>query len=273
MRVDSLVSDYIESKSRHGEVPPSLADKVAHVRRVFGEMDADASGVEFVDAAYDAWNGAAPGTIKRYLVQLKAILNRAFKEGKIARMPVIDMPYVNDTVYVDVTSEEVNRLLDYIKWTERKWYPLTLTLVHTGARLGEAMLVGQSSFLRHGIRLEKRVNRRSKTIERVVPYTGRMRSEIERGYVTLTDGRLAPRGYKDDSIPTCLGRVIDDATKALGLPSLRVHDLRHAFAAVLAENGADLADLMSALGHSNMAMSMRYRGLVRSKLTGIMQGI
>jgi site-specific recombinase XerD len=60
---------------------------------------------------------------------------------------------------------------------------------------------------------------------------------------------------------------------ALAIPRLRVHDLRHAFAAILAEKGADLADIATALGHSNIQMAMRYRGLVRARLHAVMAGI
>lgn len=49
-------------------------------------------------------------------------------------------------------------------------------------------------------------------------------------------------------------RVIKDA----GLDDFRFHDLRHTFASWARMAGADLADICEALGHSNVAVTMRY---------------
>jgi integrase len=273
MKVDDLISHYREVKSLHGAIPDSLREKIEMVSIVFGSMDVDTStGPDYVRAAKLHWLGAAPGTIKRYLGQLRAILNRSCRDGLIPRMVVIDMPFVHDTVYVDISGSEVKILLDYIKWTEPKWYPLALVLTNTGARLGEALMLNPSSFTRHGTRISKPVGRRSKTVDRTIPYTARLRAAVE-GDTLFRNGSLVPAGIADDSVPVCLGRVIDASVKALGLPPLRVHDLRHAFAAVLAENGADLADLVAALGHSSPAMAMRYRGLIKGRLTGILAAV
>ena len=273
MRIAELIAHYRKVKTQYGELPPSLESKLPIIEQVFGHLDASTTGSEIVSAAKEKWKGSAPGTIRRYLVQVKAILNRAERDGLIAKAPMVDLPYVHDVVYVDITNAELNMLLDYIKWTEPRWYPLALTLSHTGARLSEALALTEASFTKLGTRILKSVGRRTKTIERVVPYTQRMQDAVASGAIFRNGQRLAPQGYGDSSIATCLGRVIDQSVKALGLPPMRVHDLRHAFAAVLAENGADLADLVAALGHSSTAMSMRYRGLVRGRLGGIMATI
>jgi integrase len=269
MTISTLIDHYVRVKTLHAPMAASLTDKVGHIRRVFGTMAAASTGESLVMVANLAWAGLAPGTIKRYLVQLRAVMSRAYKDGLIARSPVIDVPYVNDTVYVDISGTELNLLLDYIKWTSRPWYALTVILAHTGARLGEALTLTHESFTRHGTRIAKRVDRRSKTIDRVIPYTPRLLAMVATSAI-FSNGSITPPGIEAGSVPTCLGRVLDGATAALGLPRLRVHDLRHAFAAVLAENGADIPDLVTALGHSSAAMSMRYRGLVKTKLTGIM---
>jgi len=269
MIVNDLIRHYRMAKERHGLLSDSLEEKLRYVAKAFGEMEADSMGHEFVDAAYDEWDKHSPGTIKRNLVQLRAVINRAVRDGILSRMPVIDLPFVHDTVYVDVSAQDVSTLLRYIRWTEKQWYPLVLVLCHTGARLGEAMSLTENSFTRHGTRIAKPVGRRSKTIERTIPYTKLMQESVEAGLF----GQMWPENIAPDSVSTCLGRVLDTATDALKMPTLRVHDLRHAFAAVLAEHGADLADLASALGHSNTAMAMRYRGLVKGRLNTIMGAI
>lgn len=63
------------------------------------------------------------------------------------------------------------------------------------------------------------------------------------------------------------GRVFDAANfpkrwraavKDAGLDDFRFHDLRHTFASWARQNGADIADICEALGHSSVQMSMRY---------------
>jgi len=271
MRINELIRYYEAVKSAYEPMPKSVSDKLSHVARVFGDMPASSTGIEIAAAAKAAWPTASPGTMRRYLVQLRAVMHRAERDGIIQKSPLIDVPYVHDTVYVDVNADEVKMLLDFLQWTEPRWYPLVLLLCHTGARLGEALAMSESNFTRLGVKVSKVVGRRTKTIDRIIPYTNRLQRAVASG--VYKRHRIAPDGVGDASVASCLGRVLDDATKSLGLPKLRVHDLRHAFAAMLAEGGADLADLATALGHSSTAMSMRYRGLVRGKLTGLMASI
>lgn len=271
MLIADLITHYRRVKSLHSPLPPSLEDKLHHIDSTFGAMPASSSGEEIVNKAKLRWRTCAPGTMKRYLVQLKAVLRRAEIDGLIPKRPHIDLPYVYDVIYVDISASEVAMLLDFIKLAHPRWYPLAMVLSHTGARLGEALSFNpEMDLTKHGIRLRKAVARRSKTIERIVPLTARMEKEIASGLFLRP---LLPAGIERDSVASCFGRVLDDATEALNVKRLRVHDLRHAFAAVLAEAGADLADLASALGHTNIQMSMRYRGLVKTKLTALMQKI
>jgi integrase len=273
MTINDLIAHYASRKILNSSLSPGLEEKLGHLKRVFGPMPATASGQEIVEKSLAAWPSAAPGTRKRYLVQLRAVLNRAERDGVIARAPLIDLPFVHDTVYIDINGREANLLLDYIKWTEHKWYPLTLVLMHTGARLGEALSLTERSFIPGaGTRIGKPVGRRSKTIDRVIPFTPRMRAAVDSGELTRR-GSLIPDGIAAGSVAACLGRVIDSSIKALGLPPMRVHDLRHAFAGVLADNGADLADISVALGHTNPAMALRYRGRVKSRLNSIMERV
>lgn len=48
------------------------------------------------------------------------------------------------------------------------------------------------------------------------------------------------------------------ALKTAGLEGFRFHDLRHTFASWARISGADLADIKDALGHSSVAVTMRY---------------
>lgn len=69
------------------------------------------------------------------------------------------------------------------------------------------------------------------------------------------------------AMPNRKGRVFDGtnfekrwraAVKEANLSDLRFHDLRHTFASWARQSGADIADVKDALGHSDIAMTMRY---------------
>ncbi|WP_373234864.1 tyrosine-type recombinase/integrase [Mycobacterium marinum] len=51
----------------------------------------------------------------------------------------------------------------------------------------------------------------------------------------------------------------EKARKAIGKPSLRVHDLRHVGAVLAAQSGATTAELMHRLGHATPQMALRYQ--------------
>jgi integrase len=53
-------------------------------------------------------------------------------------------------------------------------------------------------------------------------------------------------------------------TRQAGLEGLRVHDLRHSFASVLASGGASLLLIAQLLGHTQAATTARYSHLVDS---------
>ena len=84
------------------------------------------------------------------------------------------------------------------------------------------------------------------------------------------DGKRSP---KHNEASRVLGKALKVCCEILGYQELRVHDLRHAYAALIASYGGDLADIASALGHSNLQMTMPYRGLVRNKLESIVEKI
>lgn len=72
-------------------------------------------------------------------------------------------------------------------------------------------------------------------------------------------GRTLPADRKGPVFDTTNFRKRwEAAVKAAGLVDFHFHDLRHTFASWARMNGADLADICDALGHSTVAVTMRY---------------
>lgn len=57
----------------------------------------------------------------------------------------------------------------------------------------------------------------------------------------------------------------EKARKAIGKPSLRVHDLRHVGAVLAAQSGATTAELMHRLGHTTPQMALRYQHVAENR--------
>lgn len=274
MRFFELVGKYIQFKSMEGPLGPSLLEKISTILKVYGELDAEIDGVELSQIAERKWNGKAPATRQRILVQLRAIRNFGYKQHLISEPTPIPLPYVNNVRYVDITPQQLHMILEVAKAVSPWAYPSLLLLAHTGARLSEAMNIKRSDLRDEGkaIVIHKPVGRKTKTIERRIPLTAELRNvfDSEDKFFCYEDGRKIPNHNEASRV---LGRVLKDVCKVLGYQELRLHDLRHAYAALLASYGGDLADIATALGHSNIQMTMRYRGLVRNKLEEIVRRI
>lgn len=53
--------------------------------------------------------------------------------------------------------------------------------------------------------------------------------------------------------------------KRAGLPTLRTHDLRHTFASMMLESGADIIDVQAALAHTQLKTTTVYLHLLDSR--------
>lgn len=68
-------------------------------------------------------------------------------------------------------------------------------------------------------------------------------------------------------------RVWERIRKAQGLEAVRIHDLRHSFASLLAKNGSSLLLIGKALGHSRTQTTLRYAHLTDSELRAAVEGV
>lgn len=271
MKIIELIKHYDRSKSVHAPLGDSLSSKLVQLMDLFGQLDSSTPGKDLAEHCLRRMPGAAPGTVLRVLSQLRAVLRVASRDGLIHGAQHIPMPAVYDVVDCPITPAECNLLLEHMKWTAPRWWPLTAMLANTGARLGEALRSRPTDLRADAFVIRKEVARRSKTVARVIPIRGEFSAtvanccstNVAKGYSLCW---LTPPEYGTPrSVAAGLGRAIKDACNELGLPPIRVNDLRHVFAARVAERGGDIADIATLLGHSKIQTSMRYRGLVKTR--------
>ena len=224
------------------------------------------------------WGHLEPGTIRRYLNDFLAVLSYADERLEEYKSPKIKRPVADDARDIHLEESEANELLDWIAAERPEYHPHLVTLVDTGLRLGEMMRLKPKSFRDEDhLLVVKRTHGKTKTITRQIPYTPAMRVLANRframpSGATLYPSKLGGAWSGDNAASATLNTALKQGCKAIGLPyegeeKIRVHDLRHTFAYLTAKAGADLGDLQLLLGHSDISMTMRYRGFISSRAT------
>lgn len=93
--------------------------------------------------------------------------------------------------------------------------------------------------------------------------------ETQGKVLSLAPGpRRSTKGAEGEGKPPRLnlGRLWSQAVADAGLENFRFHDLRHTFASRLAMAGVDLNKIRELMGHSGIAMTLRYAHLAPSEL-------
>jgi integrase len=169
-----------------------------------------------------------------------------------------------------LSPAEIARLAGVLeRHPERTTVALIRFLMMTGCRFGEAATATWSQFdLERGTWTKPSSHTKAKR-QHVVPLSApalALLAELKResagqlAFPSAKPSRKKPGSDKErpiTTIKTAWAHIRRDA----GLEGVRVHDLRHSFASVLASSGASLQLIGSLLGHTQMATTMRYAHL------------
>ncbi len=223
-------------------------------------------------------NGVSPSSAARYLATLRSILGYAIADGRI---------YVNAVAAVKppggrserregqfLTVPQLYELHEHSKGT---YADLVLVLGFGGLRWGElaGLQVGDMvSVPGRGLRLQRAVlasreggglyvdtlkDKRARTVplvDAVVPIVDAWAEgkDLDDWLFAAPGGGPLHEGNWKRSVNW------PHATSAIGMPTLRVHDLRHTAASVWLAAGADAKVVQRILGHASAAMTMDVYG-------------
>lgn len=173
-----------------------------------------------------------------------------------------------------LNKEEVGALLRGCQEHFPASYPLLSLLIRTGVRLGEAFGFqwGDIDFAGRFMEIRRTLSDGRLT----VPKSGKTRRVdlsqqltetlkvllLERKKETLRNGwGDVPEWVFISSVGTplqrrCIGRVWKKLLPAVGLRSIRLHDLRHTYASLLIQNGESLAYVKEQLGHHSIRITV-----------------
>lgn len=191
-------------------------------------------------------------TVQKDVSTLKAILNKAYREGHLAQPPRLPKfkALKPRNRWLELAEEE--RL---VTCAANHLVPLIRFAVATGGRRSELLGLDwrQVDLARKRVVFLDTKNGEDRTI--------RLCDSACAVLASLGPKEMGPvftyKGMAIKSVKTSF----DAARKAAGLDDVRFHDLRHTFASRLVQAGVPLYDVGQLLGHKSLGMVQRYAHL------------
>ncbi len=198
-------------------------------------------------------NGNSNATINRKLAALRKLLRKAYKMGDIHSLPEFRRQKERQGRIRFLDRAEEALLFSKVRDRSEDCWRLSIFLVDTGARLGEALKVRWPDIDSERVTFWVTKSGRSRS----VPLTRRA-TEVVAVRPSRSKGpfsHIQPHRYR---------AVWNDAKAEMGLvddKDLVPHILRHTCASRLVKGGIDIRRVQMWLGHQTLAMTMRYAHL------------
>jgi len=253
---------------RKGDDKPRLDKWI----EAFGDQDASSITLGQVEQIMMSMQSEeyAPATTARYLVVLKACLNRAVRDGLLQSNPVqkVKPPKINNIIVRYLTPEQEKALLSALP---ERFAPVVITALHTGMRQGELLRLkwDDVDFTAMVITVQQaKAGERRRVLMNSVVWNvlDQLKSQNIKPWVFHSSTNTALEGRN-------LRRAFDQAVKDAKLTPFRFHDLRHSFASRLAMQGANDRTLQELLGHKTPRMVLRYAHLAPTHLWQAIEGL
>ena len=216
--------------------------------------------------------GNSNATINRKMAALSKLLRKAHKMGDIHSLPEFRRQKERAGRIRFLERDEEARLFAAVRSRSEDAYRLSVFLVDTGCRLGEALGLIWNDIQEHRVSFWITKSGRSRTI----PMTERVKEVIK--LPPIAGGNPGgPNGGRRPKGPFAMltqaqYRVIwNDAKAEVGLGTdeqVVPHILRHTCASRLVQGGIDIRRVQMWLGHQTLSMTMRYAHLATNDLDG-----
>ncbi len=202
--------------------------------------------------------GNSNATINRKMAALSKLLRKACKMGDIYNLPEFRRQKERQGRIRFLEADEELRLFSAIRARCEDSYRLSVFLVDTGCRLGEAIGLSWNDLQDSRSTFWLTKSGRSRT----VPLTSRARE-----VVAIQHGRL--KGPFSMHSQVRFRAIWNDAKAEVGLgrdDQVVPHILRHTCASRLVRGGIDIRRVQMWLGHQTLQMTMRYAHLATNDL-------
>lgn len=225
--------------------------------------------------------GKAHSTVIKTYTVLHSLFKMAYLGDMIPRNPMdkVERPTprkdeVKPTEPEAYTAVEVSKILAALDGEPLKWRALVHLLIDTGIRRGECCalqwknidfktgavtIAGNLCYTKQkGVYLDTPKNGRTRTVYAGDDTTVLLRQLRE----NQADKAISAYVFTQENSPEPMHpqsptRYLQKLSKKSGVPGLHPHKLRHTFASIAITNGADVASVSEALGHSDKAVTLR----------------
>lgn len=201
----------------------------------------------------------AVASVRKYLDQLRVVLDEAGLEPNPSRSPRVKLPKQVVEEIVPPTAGEVAVMCDELRrqarTTATRRYPLVCELlVGTGLRIGELQQVTWGDFdrVRGRLRVARNKTKGRTSGRRFVPLPGRLVASLAelRGDAGV-DEAVFP-GLSDNGLRSAMERACDRA----GIPVYSPHDLRHRWISLLVMAGVPVSRVAGLAGHGKSSLTL-----------------
>jgi integrase len=249
---EELIEDYKKASARRGTAIMRTDAGYRRALEAFGGRRAESITSREVEEWRDSLaETLAPASVAHHLTMLRAIFNRAVRDGKLTVSPTrgVEFPKENNERIRYLTEDEERSLTQSVDdWLR----PLIVFGIHTGLRRGEILSLlwsdidlGSGSL--HVREAKSGQGRRLPLNETAMSVLSEFQQHA--GYVF---------GPDTNAKRMRLNRAFRRAAKAASIDNLHFHDLRHTFASRLVMRGVDLYRVQKLLGHLTARMTQRY---------------
>jgi len=220
-------------------------------------------------------HGDSPATLRVHLQAIRALYRYLLRQGEVAINPaaIVELAKLPKPLPTFVRAATVDAIIDadidVDDFTQVRDRLMVMLLYETGIRLSE--LIGLQDAQVDTVKRELKV-RGKRDKDRVVPFGPELATAVDH-YRTLRAeqrpecGNLLVTSRGRPLYPSLVYHVVHDALAAAGgTGKLSPHVLRHTFASVMLNQGAELNSVKELLGHESLAATQVYTHVTLSEL-------
>jgi integrase len=266
---DASYVPYVKPRKRTWKGDQLLFDK--RIRPVFGNRRLTEINRQEVQTFHANLlnENIAQATADHYVKLIRQILNRAVEWSVIEANPIARIKLFNPDNRLEryLDAAQLASLVSVLKTDRnRSICNIALLLLSTGARLNEALsakwvhIDRQSRVWRIPATTSKSKRVRSVPLnDAALDVLAQLDTEGKSDYLFVSS-RRDKNGQKTQRL-SYPHKVWSRIRAKAGLPNLRIHDLRHAYASFLVNSGRTLFEVQKILGHSSPSVTERYSHL------------
>jgi len=203
-------------------------------------------------------------TVRNYLIELGRLFALAVKEMRVMEANPctrVTKPKASNEVVRFLLDNERKALLDACKASEQAdLYAFVLFALTTGARKGEVagLKWAQVDLARRWAIIPRTKNGDARGVPLTMPVCALLAARLAQRAPLVAP--YTPEQYRlwARVFPVDVTRAWHTAITRAKIENFRFHDLRHSCGSAMVQNGANLAEVATLLGHKGLAMTLRY---------------